>query len=127
MVSFELCKEMFFCLVTIVRQRKTKLEHQSMESKALRFDSSWGLRIFSCLTLAIRRNNISLYFFTKLKNYRLSFSKFNLFLPFVSKLPFGCIECFSHQADHGEMTRRTRLTKQILAFSLRDKVTAIQT
>ena len=61
MVSFELCKEMFFCLVTIVRQRKTKLEHQSMESKALRFDSSWGLRIFSLSHTCDMKKHLSLF------------------------------------------------------------------
>ena len=36
------------------------VEHRSVESEGLRFDSSWGLRIFLCLKLVTRRKNIFL-------------------------------------------------------------------
>ena len=68
MVSFELgeeLREMFFRLVTCVGQRKISslwLSGRASERKSegLRFDSSWGLRIFLCPTPVRRRKNISL-------------------------------------------------------------------
>ena len=51
----------------------TVVEHWSAESEGLRFDSSWGLRIFLCPMLVIRRKNIFLCFFTKLKTYHFSY------------------------------------------------------
>ena len=54
MVSFELGKEVkkdVFRLITSVEQRKKNLSPhkgtQGAESEGLRFDSSWGIRIFS--------------------------------------------------------------------------------
>ena len=55
MVSFELGKEIekdvFFCLFTSMGPHEESnvivREHRSAESEGLRFDSSWGLRIFS--------------------------------------------------------------------------------
>ena len=48
------------------------VKHRSAESEDLRFDSSWGLRIFLRPTLVTRRKNIFPYFFTELKTYYLS-------------------------------------------------------
>ena len=57
------------------------VEHQRVESKVLRFYSSWGLMrwpvdswIFFCPMLATRQKNIFLYFFTNLKTNHLSYS-----------------------------------------------------
>ena len=47
------------------------LEHRSAESEGLRFDSSWGLRIFSLSHARDKTKNIFLYFFTELKTYHL--------------------------------------------------------
>ena len=44
----------------------------SVKSKALRFNSSWGLRIFSLCHTCDKTKNIFLYFFTELKTYHLS-------------------------------------------------------
>ena len=43
----------------------------SAESEGLRFDSSWGLRIFSSFYTRGKTKNIFLYFFTELKTYHL--------------------------------------------------------
>ena len=50
------------------------VEHRSKESEGLRFDSSWGLRIFSLSHARDKTKNIFLYFFTELKTYHLSYS-----------------------------------------------------
>ena len=39
------------------------VEHRSAESEGLRFDSSWGLRIFSLSHARDKKENIYLYFF----------------------------------------------------------------
>ena len=49
--------------------------HPSTESEGLRFDSSWGLRIFSFSHACEMTKNIFLYFFTELKTYHLSNSR----------------------------------------------------
>ena len=100
MVSFELGKEIekdVFLLVTSEGKRITSesprgiepqtfgfrahlslygsvVEHPSAESKGLRLDSSWGLRIFSLSQARDKTKNIFLYFFTELKTYHLSYS-----------------------------------------------------
>ena len=48
-------------------------EHQSVESKGLRFDSSWGLRIFFPFPMLVIRQKYLFYFFIKLKTYHLSY------------------------------------------------------
>ena len=50
------------------------VEHRSAESEGLRFDSLWGLRIFSLSHARDKTKNIFLYFFTELKTYHLSYS-----------------------------------------------------
>ena len=47
-------------------------EHRDAESEGLRFDSSWGLRVFSLSHACDKTKNIFPYFFTKLKTYHLS-------------------------------------------------------
>ena len=100
LVSFELGKEIekdVFLLVTSEGKRITSespwgiepqtfgfcahlslcgsvVEHSSAESEGLRFDSSWGLRIFSFSHAREMTKNIFLYFFTELKTYHLSYS-----------------------------------------------------
>ena len=50
------------------------VEHRSAESRGLRFDSSWGLRIFSFVPRSWQdEKNIFLYFFTELKTEHLSY------------------------------------------------------
>ena len=44
---------------------------RSAESEGLRFDSSWGLRVFSLSHSRDKTKNF-LYFFTELKSYHLS-------------------------------------------------------
>ena len=44
----------------------------------LRFNSSWGLRIFSLSNAHDKTKNIFLYFFTELKTYHLSYSFYKL-------------------------------------------------
>ena len=44
------------------------------KSEGLRFDSSWGLRIFSLYHARDETKNIFLYLFAKLKNDHLSYS-----------------------------------------------------
>ena len=94
MVSFDLGKEIekdVFLFVTSVGKRKTSesprgiepqtfgfrahrnlcgsvVEHPSAESEGLRFDSSWGLRIFFSFYTRGKTKNIFLYFF---KTYHL--------------------------------------------------------
>ena len=46
------------------------VEHRSAESEGLRFDSSWGLRIFSLSHARDKTKNISL-FLTELKTYHI--------------------------------------------------------
>ena len=100
LVSFELGKEIekdVFLLVTNEGKRITSespwgiepqtfgfcahlslcgsvIGHSSAESEGLRFDSSWGLRIFSFSHAREMTKNIFLYFFTELKTYHLSYS-----------------------------------------------------
>ena len=100
LVSFELSKEIekdVFLLVTSEGKRITSespweiepqtfgfcahlslygsvVEHSSAESEGLRFDSLWGLRIFSFSHAREMTKNIFLYFFTELKTYHLSYS-----------------------------------------------------
>ena len=78
-----------FRLITSVGQRKnsespfTELKtyhlcgsvvgHRSAESESLRFDSSWGLRIFSLSHARGKTKNIFHYFLTELKTYHLSY------------------------------------------------------
>ena len=78
-----------FRLITSVGQRKnsespfTELKtyhlcgsvvgHRSAESEGLRFDSSWGLRIFSLSHARGKTKNIFHYFLTELKTYHLSY------------------------------------------------------
>ena len=50
------------------------VEHPSTESESLRFDSSWGLRIFSFSHACDITKNIFLYFFTEHKTYHPSYS-----------------------------------------------------
>ena len=50
------------------------IEHRSVESKGLRFYTSWGLRIFSLSHTRDETKNIFLYFFTGLKTYTYHFS-----------------------------------------------------
>ena len=98
---YELGKEIekgIFCLFTSMGQRKKTLliltvcrtyelhngssspyglcssavEHQSAESGGLRFNSSWGLRIFSFSHTRDKTENMFLYFFTELKTYHFS-------------------------------------------------------
>ena len=45
-----------------------------LKSEGLRFDSSWGLRIFSLYHARDKTKNIFLYLFTELKTYHLSYS-----------------------------------------------------
>ena len=50
------------------------VEHRNAESEGLRFDSSWGIRIFSLSHARDKtKKNLSLYF-TELKTYYLSYS-----------------------------------------------------
>ena len=49
-------------------------EHRSAESDGLRFDSSWGAKIFSLSNARERMKNIFLYFFTEPKTYPPSYS-----------------------------------------------------
>ena len=49
-------------------------EHRSAESDGLRFDSSWGAKIFSLSNARERMKNIFLYFFTEPKIYSPSYS-----------------------------------------------------
>ena len=51
----------------------SEVENASVESKGLRLNFSWWLRIFSLSHTHDKTENISLYFFTKLKTYHLSF------------------------------------------------------
>ena len=44
----------------------------------LRFNSSWGLRIFSLSNACDKTKNIFLYFFTELKTYHVSYSFYKL-------------------------------------------------
>ena len=100
LVSFELGKEIekdIFLLVTSEGKRITSespwgiepqtfgfcdhlglcgsvVGHPSAESESLRFDSSWGLRIFSFSHARDITKNIFLYFFTEHKTYHLSYS-----------------------------------------------------
>ena len=53
------------------------VEHRSTESEGLKFDSSWGLRIFSLSHAHDKTKNIFLYFLTELKTYYLSYSIYN--------------------------------------------------
>ena len=78
-----------FRLITSVGQRKnsespfTELKtyhlcgsvvgHQSAESEGLRFDSPWGLRIFSLSHARSKTKNIFHYFLTELKTHHLSY------------------------------------------------------
>ena len=50
------------------------VQHRNAESEGLRFDSSWGIRIFSLSHARDKTKNIFLYFFTELKTYDLSCS-----------------------------------------------------
>ena len=45
------------------------IEHRNEEYESLRFDSSWGFRIFSLFHARDKTKNIFLYFFTELKTY----------------------------------------------------------
>ena len=100
LVSFELGKEIekdVFLLVTSEGKRITSespwgiepqtfgfcahlslcgsvVEHSSAESEGLRFDSSWGLRIFSLPHILDKKKNIFLHFFAELKTYHLFYS-----------------------------------------------------
>ena len=49
------------------------VEHRSAESEDVRFDSSWGLGIFSLSHTRHKAKNIFLCFFTELKTYHLSY------------------------------------------------------
>ena len=49
-------------------------EHRSAESDGLRFDSSWGAKIFSLSNARERMKNIFLYFITEPKTYPPSYS-----------------------------------------------------
>ena len=51
------------------------VEHRNAESEGLRFDSLWGLRMFSLSHARDKTKNIFLYTFTELKIYQLSYSK----------------------------------------------------
>ena len=52
-------------------------EHWDREStEDLRFDSSWGLRIFSLSHACDKMKNTFLYFFTGLKTYHFSYSMY---------------------------------------------------
>ena len=48
------------------------VEHLSMKSEGLRFNSSWGLRIFSLSHTRDKTKKIFLYFFTEPKTHHLS-------------------------------------------------------
>ena len=101
LVSFELGKEIekdVFLLVTSEGKRITSespwgiepqtfgfcahlslcgsvIGHPSAESEGLRFDSSWGLRIFSFShAREMTKEHIFLFFFTEFKTYHLSYS-----------------------------------------------------
>ena len=60
-------RKVFFVLSLVLE------EHQSVESKGLRFDSSWGLRIFFPFPMLVIRQKYLYYFFIKLKTYHLSY------------------------------------------------------
>ena len=60
-------RKVFFVLSWVLE------EHQSVESKGLRFDSSWGLRIFFPFPMLVIRQKYLFYFFIKLKTYHLSY------------------------------------------------------
>ena len=60
-------RKVFFVLSLVLE------EHQSVESEGLRFDSSWGLRIFFPFPMLLIRQKYLFYFFTKLKTYHLSY------------------------------------------------------
>ena len=49
-------------------------EFRSVDSEVLRFDSSWGLWIFSLYHARNKTKNIPLVFFTELKTYHLPYS-----------------------------------------------------
>ena len=48
------------------------VQHRNAESEGLRFDSSWGIRIFSLSHARDKTKNIFLCIFTELKTYYLS-------------------------------------------------------
>ena len=79
---------MVFVLSTAWDKEKILSAHEELnlrpsESEGLRFNSSWGLRIFLCSVLLKKPNFIFLYFFTELKTYHLS--NFNVICDTSSK------------------------------------------
>ena len=50
------------------------VKYRGAECEGLRFDSSWGIRIFSLSHARDKTKNIFLYIFTELKTYHLSYS-----------------------------------------------------
>ena len=50
------------------------VQHRNAESEGLRFDSSWGIRIFSLSHARDKTKNIFLCIFTELKTFHLSYS-----------------------------------------------------
>ena len=78
------------------------VEHRSAESEDLRFNSSWGLRIFSLSHARDKTKNIFLYFFTELRTYHLSYS---IYLP--------CFKSFS---------RKRHIVEPVLSGHLRGMV-----
>ena len=54
--------------------RGSVVEHQTVQSEGLRFNSSWELTVFTLSHTCDKMKNIFLYFFTKCKTYHLSYS-----------------------------------------------------
>ena len=70
---------MFFVLSRAYDKEKILSPHEesnlwTVRTGGLRFDSSWGLRIFSLPHARDQTNNIFSYFFIELKTYYLSYS-----------------------------------------------------
>ena len=64
-----------YIYIYIICLNKKVVEHWSAESEGLRFDSSWGLKIFSLSHArdnTKKNKNTFLYFFTELKTFHLS-------------------------------------------------------
>ena len=74
------------------------VEHRSVESGGLRFDSLWELRIFSLPYARDKTKNIFLNFFTELKTYYLSYSFYKgLIIPLLfSVLSILILVCDLH-------------------------------
>ena len=96
------------------------VEHWSAESRGLRFDSSWELRIFSLSNARNKTKNIFLNFFTELKTYYFSYSIYKgLIIPLLfSVFRILILVCelhptaiFVHRIHHIRCTRKKKTTR----------------